>query len=96
MDHRRREWLGQVLGRPLLLAFWALVLWGTVLAAATLHVVLVEGPAVVLRRVLSGADTAAGVTNLAVTTLALLVWGGAGIALWHRRAAARRGEADRG
>lgn len=96
MDHRRREWLAQVLGRPLLLAFWALVLWGTLLAAATLGAALVEGPAVVLRRMLSGAGAAAGLTNLAAAIAALLVWGLAGIALWQRRAAARRGQADRG
>jgi hypothetical protein len=73
------------------MAFWALVLWGTVLAAATLYAALVEGPTVVLRRMLSGA----GVTNLAAVGLALLAWVLAGIVLWQRRAAARRGEGGR-
>jgi hypothetical protein len=77
------------------MAFWALVLWGTVLAAATLYAALVEGPTVVLRRMLSGAGVAAGVTNLAAVGLALLAWVLAGIVLWQRRAAARRGEGGR-
>ena len=83
-----REWLLHVVGRPLLVIFWALVLWGTLYCAVFLHSAVEEGFAVSLRRTLSGRDAAAGVVNLALAALAPVVWCFVGIALWQNRPSA--------
>jgi hypothetical protein len=88
-----REWLLHVVGRPLLVVFWALILWGTLYGAVFLHSAFEEGLTPALLRTLSGRDAAAGVINLALAALAPVVWCLVIIALWQNRldAARKRG-----
>ena len=97
-DDARRERLLQVVGRPLLLAFWSLVLWGGLYDFVLIRAAFVEGPRVVLHRVLSGGDIVAGFANLVLAALAPIVWGLVGIAIRQGRtsAAARRRASKRG
>ena len=81
-----RERLIQVVGRPLLVVFWALVFWGTLYAAAFLHAAFEDGPRAALERVLSGPDVGVGFVNLALAALAVLVWGLVVVAVWPSRA----------
>jgi hypothetical protein len=90
------EWLLYVVGRPLLVVFWALVLWGTLYLFVFVHAALDEGPRVFLQRTLSGRDKLAGLANLGLAILAPVVWGLVGLAIWQHRttAAALRRERD--
>lgn len=79
--------------RPLLVVFWALVLWGTLYCGLLVHAACVDGPRAALERALSGRDVGAGFLNLALVVVAVVVWSLVGMAVWSRRASeARRGE----
>ena len=94
-----REKLVQGLGRPLLLIFWCLVLWGTLYGALLLNALVAEGPTTVLQRALSNRDRVAGVANLALAAIAPAVWLMVGIAIWRSRrksVAQRRARPDKG
>jgi hypothetical protein len=80
-----RDGLSSAIGRPLLLAFWSLVLWGTLCDLVLIDAAFVEGPRAALHRVLSGGDTAAGYANLALAAVAPVVWGLVGTAAWPAR-----------
>ncbi len=87
-DDERRERLLQVAGRPLLLASWSLVLWGTLYDFVLIRAAFVEGPRVVLHRVLSGGDIVAGIVNLVLAALAPIVWGLVSMAIRRSRTSA--------
>jgi hypothetical protein len=77
--------------RPALLAFWALVLWGTLLLGAA----VVDAPAQGVRAVLARLVPAHGASvwaraNALTVALAIVVWLLlAGLFAWKRRAAQR-------
>lgn len=89
-EGRRRERILQVVARPLLLVFWALVLWGTLYCGVLLHAAFVDGPRAAIARTLSGRDLGAGLLSLALAALAVVVWGLAGVAAWRHRRGARQ------
>jgi hypothetical protein len=94
-DDERRERLLQVVAQPLLVVFWALVLWGTLYGAVLLYAALEDGPGAALERTLSGRDAGAGFLNLALVVVAVVVWASVGVAVWRSRASAasrRRGD----
>jgi hypothetical protein len=84
-DQRRSDFLHSVIVRPLLLAFWLLILWGTVYGLAFLYSVAQAGPRGAFERVMAGPDRRAGVGNLALSACAGIVWGALGAALWRTR-----------
>jgi len=83
-DEEGRDRLVQLLGRPLLLIFWSLVMWGTFYGFLLAHA-FVEGPGTVLHRVLSGRDLLGGPLNLVLSAGAAVVWFAVGITIWRRR-----------
>ena len=87
-DDEGRARLRQVVGRPLLVAFWALVLWGTLYGGVLAHAALLDGPRAALARTLSGPDAGAGFLNLALAALAIAVWGFVAAAVWGNRVSA--------
>jgi hypothetical protein len=74
-----------VVGRPLLVVFWVLVLWGTLYDVVLLRAAFVEGPIRALQRTVSGRDIAAGLVNLGLAALAPVVWALVGLAVWRSR-----------
>ncbi len=76
------------LERPLLLAFWCLVLWGTLYGFLILDAVVTEGPTAVPKMVLSGQDYVLGAVNLSLAASAAAVWLMVGVAIWRSRARA--------
>jgi hypothetical protein len=65
------------LGRPLLLLFWALVFWGTLMALAIAWQIVDGGLADTLRRMISGAPNVSptlGRFSLACAVIALCTW----------------------
>jgi hypothetical protein len=85
-EDQRREGLLLTIARPFLLVFWALVLWGTLYCGVLLRAAFVDGPRAALAHALSGRDLGAGLLNLALAALAIVVWSLAGVAAWGRRA----------
>jgi predicted neutral ceramidase superfamily lipid hydrolase len=83
--------LGRYVGRPLLLAFWCLVVWGTFYAILFVAAVANEGPSLAFRRALAGPDRIVGTANLVLAGGAAVVW--IVVAIVVRRArTARRGD----
>jgi hypothetical protein len=85
-----QDFLIYVVGRPLLLVFWSLVVWGSIYGLALLYAVVVDGPAEALRQALSGRDHLAGVTNLALAGFAMIVWSTVGVVIWRSRLSRRQ------
>ena len=77
--------LARYLGRPLLLVFWTLVVWGTVYALLFAFAALTEGPSRALARATGGPDGAFGIVNLALAVVAVSVWAFLGLAVWRGR-----------
>lgn len=75
--------------RPMLLAFWLAVAWGTFYGLALLWSALALGPGEALERALSGRDGLAGMLNVWLAALAFLVWGIVGVLAWRSRRSAR-------
>ena len=73
------------LGRPLLLVFWTLVVWGTVYAILFAFALLTDGPSVSIARAVGGPDGALGIVNLALAAVAMAVWAFVGAVVWRRR-----------
>jgi hypothetical protein len=71
--------LARSLGRPLLLVFWTLVVWGTVYAVLFAFAVVTEGPSEAFVRVTTGPDRIFGIVSLTLAVVALLVWGAVGL-----------------
>ncbi len=88
-----REALVRLLGRPILVVFWALVVWGTVYGVMLVQAAYAQGFGVVVASVLGGRDLLGGVANLVLTGTAALVWLGVAVAAWRGRV--RRRTADR-
>ena len=84
-DEEWREALVQLLGRPVLLIFWSLVLWGTLYGSLLIHAAATEGLRATLQRTLSGRDLLGGVANLTLAAGAAVVWIGVAVAVWRRR-----------
>jgi len=84
-NEERREALFQLVGRPLLLIFWSLVLWGTLYGLILMHAAIREGPRTVLQRVLAGRDLLGGFLNLGLGASAAVVWLGVAIVAWRNR-----------
>jgi protein-S-isoprenylcysteine O-methyltransferase Ste14 len=84
-NEERREALFQLVGRPLLLIFWSLVLWGTLYGLILMHAAIREGPRTVLQRVLAGRDLLGGFLNLGLAASAAVVWLGVAIVAWRNR-----------
>ena len=94
-EEEGRGRLLQVVAQPLLVVFWALVLWGTLYGAVLLYAALEDGPGAALERTLSGRDAGAGFLNLALVVVAIAVWSLVGVTVWRSRASAaprRRGD----
>ena len=72
-----------MVGRPLLVVFWVLVLWGTLYDVVLLRAAFVEGPIRALQRTVSGRE--AGLVNLGLAALAPVVWALVGLAVWRSR-----------
>ena len=70
---RIRDFLLYGVGRPLLLVFWSLILWGTLILTALAWKAAAEGPRVALDAAQAQAD-GWGWVNLALAALALPVW----------------------
>ena len=87
-EHR----LARYLGRPLLLAFWALVLWGTVYAALFVFAALTEGPSRAIARATAGPDRVVGIANLTLAVMAVAVWVIVGLTVVRVRSAPPDGE----
>jgi predicted neutral ceramidase superfamily lipid hydrolase len=83
--------LGRYVGRPLLLAFWCLVVWGTFYAILFVAAIATEGPSLALQRALAGPDRAVGIANLVLAGGAAIVWVLAAIAVRRVRAARMEG-----
>jgi type VI protein secretion system component VasK len=79
-----------MLARLLMLVFWILVLWGTLYGLALMYTIVHAGPSEALRQAQSGRASAAGLTNLALSVLALVVWSLIGVAVWNRRVQRKR------
>ena len=75
------------LGRPLLLVFWTLVVWGTVYALLFAFATLTEGPSQAFARATDGPDGAFGVANLALAAVAVAVWVAVGLTVARVRSA---------
>ncbi len=91
-----RDWsdfLAYVVGRPLLLAFWSLIVWGTLYGAALLYAAILRGPAEAWQQAFSSGDQLAGVVNVSLALLAAIVWVTAGVVTW--RARTKRGDSNR-
>lgn len=88
-NDERQETLVQLVGRPLLLIFWSLVLWGTFYGLILIHAAIREGPRTVLQRVLAGRDLLGGLLNLELAASAAVVWLGVAIAGWRNRSRGR-------
>jgi type VI protein secretion system component VasK len=86
----RHDFLIYVIGRPLMLVFWSLILWGTFYGCALLYAVILRGPTVALKEAMAGRDRLAGVGNLTLTACAVVVWSFVGVAVWTVRRARRR------
>jgi len=69
-EHR----LARYLGRPLLLAFWTLVVWGTVYAGLFAFAVVTDGPSDALARATTRPDGVVGIANLTLAVVAVAVW----------------------
>jgi HAMP domain-containing protein len=78
--------LVRYLGRPLLLAFWTLVVWGTLYAGLFAFAAATEGPSRALARATTGPDRIVGIANLTLAACALVVWVLVGAAVWRLRA----------
>ena len=87
----RREWLRHVVGRPLLVVFWVLMLWGTLYDVVLLRAAFVEGPIKAVQRTVSGRDIGVGLINLGLAAFAPAVWGLVGLAVWRSRSRASTG-----
>lgn len=87
-----------MVGRPLLVVFWALVVWGTLYCGVFLYAAFVDGPRAALERTLFGRDVGAGLLNLALAGLAVVVWSLVGVIVWNSRASdeSKRREDSRG
>ena len=68
------DFLRYVVGRPLMLVFWALILWGTLYAGLFVQTVATAGLSEALRQVQSGRDALGGALNLGLAGTAVLVW----------------------
>ena len=88
MSGPRRTWrfLLDPLGRPLLLVFWCLVFWGSLMAVGYAHLLARSGFELRLLLPPAGAEDGlwAGL-NLASAVLAVCVWALGGFALWQGR-----------
>jgi predicted neutral ceramidase superfamily lipid hydrolase len=83
--------LGRYLGRPLLLAFWCLVVWGTFYAILFVAAVAAEGPSLALQRALAGPDRIVGIANLVLAGGAAIVWVLVAVAVRRVRTPRREG-----
>jgi hypothetical protein len=70
---RLRDVLIFAVGRPLLFVFWALILWGTFVAAALAWTSFWRGPVEAIRATLDGSGFL-GMANLGLAVLAVTVW----------------------
>ncbi|MET0556278.1 MAG: hypothetical protein ABW221_24770 [Vicinamibacteria bacterium] len=77
--------LALYLGRPLLLVFWTLVVWGTVYAMLFAFAVLTDGPSRAVARAVGGPGGAYGIVNLSLAAVSVSVWAFVGVYLWRRR-----------
>jgi hypothetical protein len=81
--------IARYVGRPLLLAFWTLVVWGTLYAALFAFAAAAEGPSRALARATTGPDRLVGIANLTLGAFALVVWTLVGAVVWRVRRASR-------
>ena len=66
--------LARYLGRPLLLVFWTLVVWGTVYALLFAFAALTQGPSRALTRAVAGPTGVVGIVNITLAVVAVAVW----------------------
>lgn len=77
--------LARSVGRPLLLVFWTLVVWGTVYGALFALAVVTDGPSDALDRATAEPGRIVGIANLSLAAIALGVWAFAGFTLVRLR-----------
>jgi hypothetical protein len=87
-SQRSRGVLIYVVGRPLLLVLWSLVVWGSVYGLAFLWATVERGPVEAFHQALS-TDRAGGAVNLTLAGIGALVWALAGFAVWRGRRRSR-------
>jgi len=86
------EWREAVIygvGRPLLLVFWSLVLWGTLFGGHLVLVAVDIGVSKGIQQTLSSKDSTGGILNLLIAGLAAIVWCAVGLACfihWRKQA----------
>ena len=85
-----RAFFLNVVGRPLLFVFWAMVLWGTFYDLVLLHAVFEHGIYGAFSRALSGTDKTAAMANLLSALLAVLVWTSVAVLVWWSARERRR------
>ena len=75
LQRRLRDVAAQALVRPLLFAFWSLVIWGTLVGLACLYAAFTRGPAGAVEALVpSAGDGVWAWLNLALAVLATGVW----------------------
>lgn len=97
-DHwsqKSHDVLVYVVGRPLLLVLWSLVVWGTVYGLAFVGAIVERGPVAAFHQALS-TDSAGGAVNLSLAAVAGLVWTLVGLAIWRGRTRRRRSRPPKG
>jgi hypothetical protein len=90
-EQRSQDFLVYAVGRPLMLVFWTLILWGTLYGAALVYRAALAGPSVAVRQALSGGNAALALVNVGLSVGAAAVWTAVGVALWQRRRRISRG-----
>jgi len=71
---RETDFLVYVVGRPLMLALWALVLWGTLVDAAALFLLATRGTRAVIESLFPRGGSPLAVLNTVLGVLAAIVW----------------------
>jgi hypothetical protein len=71
---RLRDVAAQALVRPVLVVFWSLVIWGTLLGLAFLYAAFTRGPSAAVEALLPATGGIRVWFNLALAVLAALAW----------------------
>jgi hypothetical protein len=79
------DFLVYAIGRPLMLVFWMLILWGTLYGSALLYRSVMNGPTAAVRQALSGGDATVGLVSLALSLCAAAVWTALAVGMWQKR-----------
>jgi hypothetical protein len=90
-DPRRRDFLKEVIGRPVMFVFWSLMVWGALYGALFVWRAVTSGVGTTWRQALSDGDALGGRINLGLAGCAAPVWALVALAIWRTR---RRGQRE--